>query len=74
MTKRASPYQDYSDIIEKERPVSKKYPAISMEQRAAQFSPFAALTGLDNQMDDMSKQHEMDVILSEQNEVFTEDS
>ena len=35
----------YADIIDKQHHVSKKHPPMSMEDRAAQFSPFAALTG-----------------------------
>ena len=35
----------YADIIDKQHHVSKKHPPTSMEDRAAQFSPFAALTG-----------------------------
>lgn len=35
----------YDDIIGMEHHSSKKHPHLSMEQRAAQFSPFAALTG-----------------------------
>ena len=35
----------YADIIDKQHHVSKKLPPMSMEDRAAQFSPFAALTG-----------------------------
>lgn len=38
---------DYSDIIDLPRPVSHKYPPMSLEKRAAQFAPFAALTGFD---------------------------
>lgn len=38
----------YDDIIELERPVSRKHPPMPMEERAAQFSPFAALTGYEN--------------------------
>ncbi len=38
---------DYSDIIHLPHPVSKRHPQMSMIQRAAQFSPFAALTGYD---------------------------
>ena len=37
----------YADIIDKQHHVSKKHPPMSMEDRAAQFSPFAALTGYD---------------------------
>lgn len=35
----------YDDIIHLPPPVSKKHPQMSRENRAAQFSPFAALTG-----------------------------
>ena len=37
----------YDDIINLPHPVSEKYPPLSMSQRAAQFNPFAALTGYD---------------------------
>lgn len=36
----------YEDIIGLSRPVSKKHPPMSRENRAAQFAPFAALTDL----------------------------
>lgn len=35
----------YDDIIDLPHHVSKKHPQMSMQNRAAQFSPFAALTG-----------------------------
>ena len=35
----------YEDIIDLPHPVSKKHAQMSMEERAAQFAPFAALTG-----------------------------
>ena len=35
----------YEDIINLPHPVSQKHPQMSMEERAAQFAPFAALTG-----------------------------
>ncbi len=38
---------DYSRIIDHPHHVSSKRPHMSMESRAAQFSPFAALTGYD---------------------------
>ena len=39
---------EYADIIDRERPVSAKHPPMSRLNRAAQFSPFAALTGYDD--------------------------
>lgn len=35
----------YDDIIGLEHPTSKRHPRMSMADRAAQFAPFAALTG-----------------------------
>lgn len=35
----------YEDILHMKRPVSVKHPRMSLYDRAAQFSPFAALTG-----------------------------
>lgn len=35
----------YDDILYLPHPVSKKHPPMSLHDRAAQFSPFAALTG-----------------------------
>ena len=37
----------YDDIIHLPHPTSKKHPRMSMTERAAQFAPFAALTGFD---------------------------
>ena len=38
--------EDYSDIIHLPRPVSKTHPPMSLRDRAGQFAPFSALTGL----------------------------
>ena len=35
----------YEDIINMEHPTSKRHPRMTVYNRAAQFSPFAALTG-----------------------------
>ena len=35
----------YDDIIDLPHPTSARHPRMSMAERAAQFSPFAALTG-----------------------------
>lgn len=42
----------YEDMLDMEHHVSKKHPQMSMHDRAAQFSPFAALTGYDEAVDD----------------------
>lgn len=39
---------EYADIIDREHPVSAKHPPMSRLNRAAQFAPFAALTGYDD--------------------------
>ena len=49
MTDRYQPGRDdYSDMLDLPRPVSKKHPPMSIEKRAAQFMPFAALTGFES--------------------------
>ena len=42
----------YEDMLDMEHHVSKRHPQMSMRDRAAQFSPFAALTGYDAAVDD----------------------
>ena len=45
---------DYIDIINLSRPVSKR-PRMSLEQRSAQFAPFAALTGYEGQVKETAR-------------------
>lgn len=40
----------YRDIIDLPHPVSKKHPRMSTLSRAAQFAPFAALTGFEGEI------------------------
>ena len=40
----------YDDIIHLSRPVSKKHPPMPMAKRAAQFLPFAALSGFEGEI------------------------
>ena len=55
----------YDDIINLQHPTSKKHPRMSRQNRAAQFSPFAALTGYDEEIREMSRQTEKKKQLSE---------
>lgn len=45
----------YDDIINLPRHVSKKHPQMSLEARSAQFAPFAALTGYDEQIQETTR-------------------
>lgn len=65
--------KDYSDIINLEHPTSKTHPRMSLEVRAAQFSPFAALTGLEEKMEETGEMAEQKVLESEQNDTFFDD-
>ena len=42
----------YDDIIRLPRPVSPKHPPMAAIDRAAQFSPFAALTGYEQALEE----------------------
>jgi len=48
----------YDDIIGLPHHVSRKHPRMSMQDRAAQFSPFAALTGYGDVIDRTTTQVE----------------
>ncbi len=50
--------EDYSDIINMPHHVSKRHPRMSMMQRAAQFAPFAALTGYSEAIKEAEKENE----------------
>ena len=52
-----NPKNKYEDIINLPHPTSKKHPRMSMESRAAQFAPFAALVGHGDAIDNMADKH-----------------
>lgn len=62
----------YLDILHKERPVS-KHPKLSMEQRAAQFAPFQALTGYKEQIIETSRDTTKKKILTEEEKYIIND-
>ncbi len=47
---------DYSDIIDHPHYESKTRPHMSMYDRAAQFSPFAALTGYEESVEETARE------------------
>ncbi len=65
--------EKYDDIINMKRPVSVKHPPMPMSDRAAQFSPFAALTGYDAAISETARLTETALELDESTKaVFNE--
>ena len=55
----------YGDIIDMPHPESKKHHRMSDKNRAAQFAPFAALTGHTEALDETVRLTEEEILLSE---------
>lgn len=47
--------EKYSDIINLPHHISQKHPQMSMEERAAQFAPFAALVGYEDAVEETAR-------------------
>ena len=56
---------NYDDIINLNRPIS-KHSHLSMESRAAQFAPFAALVGYDNAIKETARLTDKRIVLDEE--------
>lgn len=52
---------DYDDIISLPHPVSKRFPQMSLRDRAAQFAPFAALNGHSDAIRETAKAKELQI-------------
>ena len=50
----------YDDIIHLEHPTSRKHPRMSRQDRAAQFAPFAALTGYEEMVSETAEENDRD--------------
>ena len=50
--------EKYSDIINMPHHRSKKHKPMPLSDRAAQFAPFAALTGFDEKIDSAAENHD----------------
>ena len=57
--------RQYEDIIGLPRPVSRRHPPMARQERAAQFAPFAALTGHGAILQEAARQTENRPALSE---------
>ena len=56
---------EYDDIINLPHHVSKRHPQMSMLNRAAQFAPFAALTGYDAAINETMEKHITEITIEE---------
>jgi len=61
--------RDYADIIGLSRPVSKKHPPMPLLNRAAQFSPFAALNGYEDLIDETARVVDSKIELGESEKI-----
>ena len=55
----------YDDVINRQHPTSKKHPRMSGMNRAAQFAPFAALTGYEESIKETARLTDRRIELSE---------
>ena len=58
-------YNRYDDVINRQHPTSKKHPRMSNMNRAAQFAPFAALTGYEESIEETTRLTDRRIELSE---------
>ena len=58
-------FSDYFEILSREHPTSKKHPRMSRMNRAAQFAPFAALTGYEESIEETARLTDHRIELSE---------
>ena len=56
----------YDDIINMEHHISEKHPQMSLENRSAQFAPFSALTGYDDEVEEVCRYTEEQKYIDEE--------
>ena len=59
-------FHKYEDVINRQHPTSKKHPRMSNMNRAAQFAPFAALTGYEESIEETARLTDRKIELSEE--------
>lgn len=60
------PVEDYCDIIDLPHHTSMKHPRMAAEMRAAQFAPFAALTGYEETIEETALRQQAEVMARDQ--------
>jgi hypothetical protein len=63
----------YDDIIDLPHPVSEKHPHVSMYDSAAQFSPFDALTGYSESIDETARTTDRRLELSDEKKALMDE-
>lgn len=63
-------YFPYEDLVDLPHPVSKIYPPMARMDRAAQFNPFAALTGYEEEIEEAARLTEEKIGLGEDEKRF----
>ncbi len=63
----------YDEIIDMERPVDTRHPAMSLHNRAAQFAPFDALTGFGGRIYETSRLTQDRIELTEEAQLLIND-
>ena len=63
----------YDDIIDLPHPVNQNHPPMSIESRAAQFLPFAALTGYDDAISETARLTDRRIELDEDEKLMLSD-
>ena len=66
-------FNPYADIIDLPHHVSHRHPQMSMEKRAAQFSPFAAMVGHDAAIRETARFTEEQMELTEDEKAIIDD-
>ncbi len=64
--------KSYEEMYEMEHPTSRRHPRMPREARAAQFAPFAALTGYEAVLLETNKRTEEEVELAQGREELPE--
>lgn len=66
--------RDYQDMLDMPRHVSRRHPQMSLSARAAQFSPFAVLTGYEDVIAETGRHTDSRIYLSDDEKLSINDA